>query len=149
MDRRKNVLFLVPYPLHKAPSQRFRVEFFLPVLKENGIGYKIEPFLDDKTWDVLYKRSSVLKKAWGVLKGFMKRCKVVFFTAHRFDYVFVHREASPVGPPVFEFFVGRILRKKMIYDFDDAIWMSNTVTPNPFIDWIRAFWKIRYICKWS
>jgi glycosyltransferase involved in cell wall biosynthesis len=145
----KKVLFLVPYPLHKAPSQRFRVELFLPLLKEKNIRYKIAPFLDENTWNVLYKNSSVFKKAFGVIKGFVKRIGVVLFVAPFCDYVFVHREASPLGPPVFEFIISKIFRKKLIYDFDDAIWISNTSKENSFVNWLKTFWKIKFICKWA
>jgi glycosyltransferase involved in cell wall biosynthesis len=144
----KRILFVIPYPLDKAPSQRFRVEQFFPALEEHHISYIVAPFLDDKTWAVLYQQSGLLKKGWGVLKGFLKRFALLF-KATKYSHVFVHREASPIGPPVFEFLLAKVLRKKLIYDFDDAIWMVNTVTPSPLVDMIRSVWKIRYICKWS
>jgi glycosyltransferase involved in cell wall biosynthesis len=143
------VAFLVPYPLRNAPSQRFRVELFLPALEEVGIRYKLQAFIDEKTWKILYKKGYFFSKTWGILKGFIKRAAFVFFTAPFCQYIFVHREASPVGPPFFEWWLAKVLRKKIIYDFDDAIWMANTVTPNPIVDWIRACWKIKYICRWS
>jgi glycosyltransferase involved in cell wall biosynthesis len=149
MSKPTSVLFLVPYPLHHAPSQRFRVELFLPVLQEAGISYHIAPFLDEKTWQVLYRNGSAPRKAWGVIKGYLRRIKTVLFDAPRYDYVFVHREAAPLGPPVFEFIISRILRKRMIYDFDDAIWIPNTSQENGLVNWIKAFWKVRSICRWS
>lgn len=149
MSQPAKVLFLVPYPLHKAPSQRFRVELFFPVLNKHSIAYRIEPFLDDETWGVLYKKASVLKKAFGVFKGFLKRLGHVLFLVPSYDYIFIHREASPVGPPIFEFIISKIFRKKIIYDFDDAIWIPNTSNENSLVSWIKAFWKVKYICKWS
>lgn len=149
MANKKKILFLVPYPLHRAPSQRFRVEAFFPLLEEHNMEYRVASFINEKTWNVLYNKSSVLQKAWGVMMGFMKRLYTTLFIVPRYDYVFVHREASPVGPPFSEFIAARIFRCRMIYDFDDAIWMSNTVTPNPVVDWVRAFWKVRSVCRWS
>jgi hypothetical protein len=32
---------------------------------------------------------------------------------------------SPFGPPVYEWVLAKILRKKIIYDFDDAIWLTD------------------------
>jgi glycosyltransferase involved in cell wall biosynthesis len=149
MAKQKNVLFLVPYPLHRAPSQRFRVELFLPLLVQQGITYKVQAFLDEATWQVLYQNGSPLQKAWGVIKGFLRRTKAMLVDVPRYDYVFIHREASPIGPPIFEFIISKIWRKKIIYDFDDAIWIPNTTNENKIVGWLKAFWKIKYICRWS
>lgn len=149
MPETKSVLFLVPYPVQKAPSQRFRVELFLPTLRQQGIPFRIETFLDNATWAILYSNASPLKKGWGVFKGFLKRFYVVLFVVPRFQYVFIHREASPIGPPIFEFIISKLWRKKMIYDFDDAIWLPNTTAENKLVAWVKAFWKVSYICRWS
>jgi glycosyltransferase involved in cell wall biosynthesis len=147
MPEKKRVLFLVPYPLRFAPSQRFRVELFLPHLTAQGIQYKVAPFLDATTFSILYSKASFLKKGWGVLKGFLKRLWAVLFIAPGYDYIFIHREASPLGPPVFEFILSKIFRKKVIYDFDDAIWIPDSTSR--LLNWLKAFWKIKWICKWS
>jgi glycosyltransferase involved in cell wall biosynthesis len=146
---KKKVLFLLPYPLGKAPSQRFRVEAYFSLLEEHSIVYATHEFLDEKAWEVLYKQGSVFKKAGAVLKGFLRRAKLVLFDASRYSYIFIHREASPLGPPIFEWLLARVLRKKIIYDFDDAIWIPNTSQENKIAGWIKAFWKIKYICRWS
>jgi glycosyltransferase involved in cell wall biosynthesis len=144
-----NVLFLLPYPLHRAPSQRFRVEAYFQLLEENHIRFDTDTFLNEEAWQVLYQKGSVLKKAWAVCKGFLKRGRRVLFQASGYDYVFVHREASPIGPPVFEWWLARVLRKKIIYDFDDAIWIPNTSSENKLVNWVKAFWKVKHICRWA
>lgn len=148
-DKAAHILFLVPYPMRHAPSQRFRVELFLPELDKAGITYKIQSFLDEQTWDVLYKGGGFIPKAWGVIKGFARRWKMVLSGLPGYDFVFIHREAAPLGPPVFEWIISKIFRKKIIYDFDDAIWIPNTSKENKLVSWIKAFWKIKYICKWA
>jgi glycosyltransferase involved in cell wall biosynthesis len=145
----KKVLFLLPYPLHKAPSQRFRVENLLFLLDEEGIAYDLAPFMDDAVWQVLYRNGSLLRKAWGVCKSFAKRAVTVLFKAHRYDYIFIHREAAPLGPPVFEWYLRKVLGKRFIYDFDDAIWIPNVSAGNKIAGLVKAFWKVSYICKWS
>jgi len=144
-----NVLFLVPYPEKHAPSQRFRVELYEPYMPQMHIRYKIASFMDNRTWDILYKKGSSLQKAIGVLKGYLRRLKHVFWDVYQYDYVFVHREAAPLGPPIFEWIVSKLWRKKMIYDFDDAIWIPNTSNENKIVAWFKAFWKVKYICRWS
>lgn len=147
--KKVKVLFMVPYPVRHAPSQRFRVELFEPYLQEAGIEYKIAPFISARTWDILYKKGSAIQKATGIIKGYIKRLKTVLFDVHQYDYVFVHREAAPMGPPVFEWIVTKLWRKKMIYDFDDAIWIPNTSSENRLASWLKSFWKVRYICRWA
>ena len=58
----------MPYPLHKAPSQRFRVEAYFNLLKEQNIDYDTQQFLDDAAWQVLYLRGSLVKKVTAVCK---------------------------------------------------------------------------------
>jgi len=145
----KKVFFLVPYPLGTAPSQRFRVELFLPELAKNNIRYRISPFIDTKTGTVLYKKGHLFLKMWGLCKGFLTRWWILFFRIPFYDYVFIHREAAPIGPPVFEWIIARFFRKRMIYDFDDAIWIPSTSSANHFINRLRASWKVKYICKWA
>jgi glycosyltransferase involved in cell wall biosynthesis len=55
----------------------------------------------------------------------------------------------PVGPPVVEFILAKILRKKIIYDFDDAIWMDNTSDENSWARWVKFHNKVSSICRWS
>lgn len=145
----KSILFILPYPLGKAPSQRFRVEQFLPLLDENGLKYKLATFMDDDTWGVLYKGGSVFQKVWGILMGFLRRWKHVAIDVHRYETVFVHREAAPLGPPVFEWIIAKLWRKKMIYDFDDAIWIPNTSEQNKLAGAFKSFGKVAQICRWS
>lgn len=143
------VLFLVPYPVRHAPSQRFRVELYEPYLREAFMQYKIAGFMDEQTWNLLYKNGAALQKAFGIIKGYLRRIKHVLLDVHAYDYVFVHREAAPLGPPIFEWIIAKVWRKKMIYDYDDAIWIPNTSAENKMAAWLKANWKVKYICKWS
>jgi len=145
----KKILFLVPYPLCKAPSQRFRVELFLPIINKAELKYSIHPFIDDRAWNILYQKGKFFSKAWAIFKGFFKRWIIVLFKAPFYDYIFIHREATPLGPPVFEWIMAKLYGKKIIYDFDDAIWIPNTSSANYFINWLKAFWKVKYLCKWA
>lgn len=143
------VLFIVPYPVGYAPSQRFRVEQLLPLLDANNIDYTVAPFMTERTWNVLYKGGSVAKKIGGISLGFLKRWKIALLGVHKYDFVFIHREASPVGPPVFEWIIARLWKKKVIYDFDDAIWIPNISAENKLAGWAKGFWKVGKICRWS
>ena len=142
------ILFVVPYPQGEAPSQRFRFEHYLRYLESSGISYKIAPFLDLNTWQILYKPGYKWKKIVGVIKGFLKRLLQLFFV-RKYDIVFIHREATPLGPAWFEWWVTHIFRKRIVFDFDDAIWMPAVSKNNNRIKWLRNFGKIKKICRWS
>ncbi len=142
------ILFICPYPFDRAPSQRFRYEQYLPYLLEKGWAYRIAPFIDEPTWNILYKPGHTAAKVLGILKGFFKRF-FQLFTLHQYSFVFIHREAAPVGPPVFEWLIAKVWRKKIIYDFDDAIWLPNTSENNKIAASIKWHHKVASICKWS
>lgn len=142
------ILFLVPYPPGQAPSQRFRFEQYLDALTAHGHAYRLASFLDPATWAILYKPGRAGQKAWGILRGFGRRLGHVW-SARRYDFVFVHREAAPLGPPVFEWLLTKVLRKRVIYDFDDAIWIPNTSEANRVAAGLKWHHKVGSICRWA
>ena len=84
----------------------------------------------------------------GILWGLIKRIIHIFYALSS-DYVFIHREVTPLGPPIFEWILSKILRKRIIYDIDDAIWLENTSEENRFISRMKMPQKIFKICRWS
>ncbi|WP_019947773.1 glycosyltransferase [Hymenobacter aerophilus] len=142
------ILFLVPYPTGKAPSQRFRFEQYFGTLTAAGHYYQVAPFISEATWRILYLPGHQVRKALGILGGFVRRM-VQLLTAHRYDYVFIHREASPIGPPIFEWLLARVWKKKIIYDFDDAIWIPNTSAANKIVAGIKWHHKVDSVCRWA
>ncbi len=142
------ILFLVPYPEGHAPSQRFRFEQYLDQLQENNYQVTIQSFWDQQSWSVLYLRGNRIKKIIGFVKGLTKRIKIVF-GLHHFDLVFIHRECLPIGPPLFEWVISKIFRKRIIYDFDDAIWLPNTSDENKMVSFLKWHSKVKSISRWS
>ena len=105
------VLFLIPYPLGTAASQRFRFEQYMSYLSEENIHYTVSSFWDKKAWYILYKKGAFLAKALATLRGLLKRYALIF-TAFKYDRIFIHRELYPVGPQILEFILARIYKKK-------------------------------------
>ncbi len=144
----KKVLILAPYPLGEAPSQRFRFEHYLPHFHTQGYQYRFQSFWTKKAWDILYAKGKFPLKVLYLSLGFFRR----FYTllnCHRFEFVFIHREVAPLGPPVFEFIIAKIFRRKIIYDFDDAIWLPNTSEANKISSFLKFHYKVAYICQIS
>lgn len=144
----KKILFIVPYPYQKAPSQRFRFEQYEDFLKKNGFSVTYAPFLDNQAWEIFYKEGKVIRKAIHIFRSFLNRF-LLLFQLKKYDYLFIHREITPLGPPIFEFIIRKILRRKFIYDFDDAIWLPNFSHANSSFEWMKMYKKTNKIMKWA
>lgn len=146
--KHRSILFLVPYPLAWSPSQRFRFEQYLEILRKNGHTYRIQSFLDPHNWRLFFAPGKIPQKIFALVKGFSKRL-FILFRAVSYDFVFIHREASPIGPPIIEWLLARVLRRKIIYDFDDAIWLTDRNQELKLMGLIKCRNKVKYICRWS
>lgn len=142
-----SIIILAPYPYGQAPSQRFRFEQYAENLKKEH-SIEFHSFLSDSTWKTIYKEGRTFSKIIGIKMSFIRRFFLLFKIAS-FDFVFIHREAAMIGPPIFEWIIAKILRKKIIYDFDDAIWLPNYSDSNAKFQRLKMYWKVKYITKWS
>lgn len=144
----EKIYFLVPYPEGSAPSQRFRFEQYFDHLRQQGFDLEVHPFYDYDTWQTLYLEGKYLRKAMKVTYCFLKRFGLLF-KLHKADHLFIHREVAHIGPPIFEWLIAKVLRRKYIYDFDDAIWLPNYSETNSRFHWVKAYWKVNYCMKWA
>lgn len=142
------IIIITPYPYDEAPSQRFRFEQYLRFLKDKNVSYSIHPFFDKEAWTKLYSQRGTVKKFFYLCKGYIKRF-FILFKIPSCNYVFIHREATPLGPPIFEWVVAKLIKKRIIYDFDDAIWLEDPLEQGTFISKLKNKSKVAYICKWS
>ncbi len=143
----EKIIFLVPYPISAAPSQRFRFEQYLPELEKVYI-IEIHPFIDTETWEKLYAPGLFGFKIRKMLRSFGRRFALLN-KIRKAEHVFIHREASQIGPPIFEWIIAKILRKKYIFDYDDATWLPNFSETNARFQRLKAYWKVKYIIKWA
>ncbi|MBW7868386.1 MAG: glycosyltransferase [Brumimicrobium sp.] len=144
----KRIVIFAPYPKGTAPSQRFRFEQYLELFEKEGYVIEYKAFLSDSAWNILYKDGSYIKKTFHILASFFRRWKEVF-TTKRYDIIFIHREMAHIGPPIFEWILAKILKRKFIYDLDDAIWMANYSESNAKFQRLKAYWKVNYCMKWA
>lgn len=123
----KSILFIVPYPPEGA-SNRFRVLQFLPALHGEGIRTRVRPFYNRALWSILYREGDLPRKF--VLGAVCSANRLLdLWRALSYDMVFIHRESFPLGPAWFERAL-RLLGKRYVYDFDDAVFLSNAAQPN-------------------
>ena len=142
------VKILCPYPMGQAPSQRFRFEQYLEFLEKNGVHTEVCSFLSPKGWALWYTKGKSIQKIFHLVRGCWKRFVLLFRLRHT-DVVFIHREAAPFGPPIIEWCIAKVLKKKMVYDYDDAIWLPNYSPQHRYVHRIKAYWKVKYIIRWA
>ncbi len=144
----KRILFVVPYPIGVAPSQRFRFEQYFRILTEQNYEYKVYSFWPIWGWNILYKRGFIIQKILAFTQGLIGRIGLLLIVP-KYQYVIIHREVLPVGPPFFEWIITKIYQKPIIYDFDDAIWLPNTSHQNKVVAALKNHGKVNKICSWS
>lgn len=143
------ILFITPYPSGEAPSQRFRFEQYFPELRKRGIDFHVSPFLDREAWKIIYRKRHWFGKFAAILRGFYRRIRDLFRLSD-YDCIFIHREATPFGPPLFEWLIAKVFKKYTIYDFDDAIWIPNASESNNRLTMLlKRFHNTRDICRWA
>jgi glycosyltransferase involved in cell wall biosynthesis len=138
------ILILCPYPKGGAPSQRFRFEQYLAAMAAAGHTVVVAPFLPAFAHRVIYRKGYFLQKVVGVLLGFLSRI-LLMASLRRYDYVFVHREASPIGPPIFEAWTA-MFHSRTILDFDDAIFVPRVSDANRIVRYLKWFSKTKFTC---
>lgn len=140
-------MFLAPYPYNRAPSQRFRFEQYFQFLNSSGIRYEFRSFYSESLWRKI-SSGKFLTAFPGIIIAYMIRITHVLRSIS-FDLIFLHREMTPAGPPVYEWILAKLFRKKIVYDFDDAIWLTDDFTRNRILNRIKWLSKTGTICHIS
>ena len=147
-NRNKEILMIVQYPENVSPGQRFRFELYKETLVKHGFHVTTKSFLGSKGYGVIYRYGFLFTKFIATLKGFCKRFLLIFQLG-KYDFIFLQREVTPVGPPLFEWIYIKLLKKKVIYDFDDAIWIPSVSKQNSLAAVFKNTSKVKSICKWA
>lgn len=131
----KKVLILCDHRPGRSPSQRYRFEQYLSFLESNGLQFTWSYLLNEKDDQVFYSAGNTFAKTSILLKTIQTRNR----DARRFkdfDIIFIQREATFLGSSAYErkaFESGA----KVIFDFDDSIWMADTSPGNRKWQWIK------------
>lgn len=139
---------IAPYPKGEAPSQRFRFEQYLHFLENHHFEIHYHSFHTQKSWNRLYQKGKIIQKTLDLNYNFLRRW-ILLFRLIGAKHIFMHREMAHLGPPVFEWILVKVLRKKYIYDFDDAIWIPNYSAVNARFQKLKCYWKVRFLIKWA
>ena len=129
------ILFIGAHRFNRSPSQRFRFEQYFSFLQKNGFECDLSALLDEKDDRIFYSDGNFFGKGRVVVKSFLRRWKSIS-KAKEYDIIFIQREAFMTGSVFFE----KLLKKtgkKIVFDFDDAIWLSNVSEGNKKYEWLK------------
>jgi glycosyltransferase involved in cell wall biosynthesis len=129
------ILFLTVHRPDRSPSQRFRFEQYINFLKENN--YECTHFflLDEKSDKTFYSRGKLISKFFIILKSALKLWKLSG-RANDYDFIFIQRETFMLGTSFFEKRFSRS-KAKLIFDFDDSIWLLDVSNANKAFAWLK------------
>ena len=130
----KKILIIADHRLNRSPSQRYRFEQYLNYFEAKGFNWELSEIITEKDDAVFYAAGNYFKKVIIILKSFYIRWKDLR-RANQFDLVFIQREALLVGSSYFEKKLHK--RSKVIFDFDDSIWLLDTSPENKKFEFLK------------
>jgi len=141
------VLLLLPYAWDTSPSQRFRIEQWGPELRARGVELEIATLLDLKQQRLLYAPGQTARKM-AMLGQVLLRRLAQISRPQRYDAIWLHRAAFPIGPPILERWLARS-GVPLILEFDDAIYLTDTSEANARWRSLKCAGKTNELCKIS
>jgi glycosyltransferase involved in cell wall biosynthesis len=114
-------------------------------MSSHGISVDFSPFESARLTEILYEPGMRPSKSMLMVHDAIRR-RAVLAQAREYDAVVIFREASLIGPAVYERLLARS-GKPMIFDFDDAIWVNATGGVNGWFTRLRFPGKTSTICR--
>lgn len=131
----KQVLILVAHRPQRSPSQRYRFEQYLPYLEQQGYAFTYSNLINETNDKLFYGPGNILKKIFILLNTLHIRWKDIR-RFKQFDIIFIQREALFFGTS----YVEKAAYKsgaKVVFDFDDSIWLPDTSPGNKKFAWVK------------
>jgi len=139
------LLAIVPSLYDTSPGQRYRLEQWEPLLRQRGVEITYEPFESEELHGLLHKPGNMGRKLALISRRLRDRLSVIN-TVRRYDVAYVFREAALLGPPIFEWLIKK-KRVPMVFDFDDAIFVSYRSPSNGYLSYLKFAAKTSTICR--
>lgn len=144
----KKILFIASHRKNRAPNQRFRFEQYITYLEENGFECILSPLIATPAEDkIFYAKGNYAKKLLLGLKLGLRRINDVI-RANDYDIIVIAREAFITGSTFFERALSR-RKGKVIFDFDDSIWLTVISNNNRFFSSLKDGSKTARIIRLS
>lgn len=144
----KSILFICPYPYDSVGSQRFRHELYFEALSQEGYTIEVSPFWNVADWSLQQQKGKLFLKVLASIIALIRRI-FLLFRLRNFDLIYIHREAVVMGPPWFEWCLFTFFDIKVVYDFDDAIWLPDRLNEPGWKTYLKWRSKIGYVTSKS
>ena len=131
----KKILFVSAHTKARVPCQRFRYEQYIDHLYSQGFETTFSSILDEKDYGNFYDADVYFKKMYIVCRGIARRLHNIL-NASNYDIIFIQREAFQLGGAVFEKAFS-LCNAKLVFDFDDAIWVPDVSQANKRFAWLK------------
>lgn len=128
------ILIIADHRLNRSPSQRYRFEQYLNYFKSEGFDWELSEIITEKDDKIFYHPGNYFAKALILLKSIFIRLNDLRRVKH-FDIIFIQREALLLGSSYFEkqFYKNN----KVVFDFDDSIWLLDTSPENKKFEFLK------------
>ncbi len=141
------ILFIAAHRPDRSPSQRYRFEQYFDFLQTQGYTCELSYIINETDDKIFYSPGNILKKIAITLKSAKLRLRDVS-RANDYDIIFVQREAFMTGSSYFEKKFSRS-KAKLVFDFDDSIWLLDTSQANKIWQWMKSEKKTSEIIRHS
>jgi len=139
-------LFIVNNRKDRSPGQRFRFEQYLDYLDQHGFQCDFSPLLNERDDKIFYGPGNYFRKLLILLNSYVKRTKNLL-NARKYAVIFVFREAVYTKTTFFERQFAK--RSKVVFDFDDSIWLQNVSEANKRFAFLKNAGKTKDIIGYS
>lgn len=131
----------------RSPGQRFRCEQYIEFLEQQGFQVSYSNLIAEEEDEVFYSNGKFFQKLLLFIKAFRRRLRDVK-RASEYDIIFIYREALMIGTTYFE---RRFVKSgaKIIFDFDDSIWLNDVSQGNYKLKWMKRPAKTSDIIRLS
>jgi len=144
-SRPVRVLALMPSLYDTSPGQRYRLEQWDPFLREQGVEIRYEAFESPELHGIVYKPGQIGQKLKLVSQALRRRSALVS-KVKDYDVIYIFREAALLGPPLFERWIYQ-QRVPIVFDFDDAIFVSYKSPSNGYLSYLKFAAKTKTNCR--
>lgn len=142
------ILFVTQHQQERSPGQRFRHEQYLEALRADGWECDLSPLVSPEDDKFLYAPGHY----WDKLK-FLGRSRRIrradVARSKEYDVIFIYREALMSRGTYFEKQFRRSSGAKIVFDFDDAVWLPNVSEVNKRFAWIKDPGKTKHLIGMS